>query len=90
MLLWVAVGLCFWVEGRVPGVDCVCATEPPCSSESKFGDAGAAWLAQALEKNTTLQWLDLNGEFVVLCCVCGGGLIIVYVVVGCCLFVFLG
>jgi len=54
------------------------------------GDAGAAWLAQALEKNTTLQTLDLGREFVVLCFVCGGGLIVVYVVVGCCLFVFLG
>ena len=72
------------------GVDCVCATEPPwCSSESKFGDAGAAWLAQALEKNTTLQTLDLNGEFVVLWCVWGGGLIVVYVVVGCCWSVLL-
>ena len=53
-------------------------------------DAGAAAIARALEKNTTLQWLDLDGEFVVLCCVCGGGLIVVYVVVGRCWFVFLG
>jgi len=90
MLLWVAVCLCFWVEGRERGVDCVCATEPPCSSDSEFGDAGAAWLAQALEKNTTLQTLLLDSEFVVFCCVWGGGLIIVDVVVGCCLFVFLG
>ena len=82
MLLWAVVCLCFWVEGRERGVDCMCATEPPCSSGDTspdvphlhfVGDAGAAWLAQALEKNTTLQWLDLNGEFVVLCCVCGGG-----------------
>jgi hypothetical protein len=90
MLLWVAVGLCFWVEGRERGVDCVCATEPPCSSDSKVGNSGAAWLAQALEKNTTLQTLRLSCEFVVLCCVCGGGLIVVYVVVGCSWFVFLG
>ena len=69
-------------------VDCVCATEPPCSSGSVVGDVGAASLAQALEKNTTLQTLDLQGEFVVLCCGCGGGLIVVYVVVGCCFFVF--
>ena len=55
------------------GVDCVCATEPPCSSDNKFGDAGATSLAQALEKNTTLQTLDLQGEFVVLCCVLEGG-----------------
>ena len=53
-------------------------------------DAGAAAIARALEKNTTLQTLDLSREFVVLCCVCGGGLIVVYVVVGCCWFVFLG
>ena len=90
MLLWVAVCLCVWVEGRERGVDCVCATEPPCSSESKFGHSGFAWLAQALEKNTTLQTLNLGREFVVLCCVCGGWLIVVYVVVGCCWFVFLG
>ena len=91
MLLWAVVGLCFWVEGRERGVDCVCATEPPwCSSGWNFGDAGAAWLAQALEKNTTLQTLYLSREFVVLWCVWGGGLIVVYVVVGCCLFVFLG
>ena len=69
------------------GVDCVCATEPPCSSGSTVGDAGAASLAQALGKNTTLQALLLQGEFVVLCCVWGGGLIVVYVVVGCCWFV---
>ena len=47
------------------GVDCVCATEPPCSSDNKVGDAGAAWLAQALDKNTTLQTLLLDSEFVV-------------------------
>ena len=79
------VGCCFvvvGVEGRVRGVDCVCATEAPCSSVNDVGDAGAASLAQALEKNTTLQTLDLGREFVVLCC--GGWLIVVYVVVGCC------
>ena len=65
-------------------VDCVCATEPPCSSGNRVGDAGAASLAQALDKNTTLQTLNLSGEFVVVGCVCGGGLIGVYVVVGCC------
>ena len=47
--------------------DCVCATEPPCSSGNRVGDAGAASLAQALEKNTTLQTLNLCREFVVLC-----------------------
>ena len=70
--------------------DCVCATEPPCSSDNDVVDAGAAAIAQALQKNTTLQTLDLSREFVALWCVCGGGLIVVYVVVGCCLFVFLG
>jgi hypothetical protein len=90
MLSWVAAGLCFGFEWRVRGVDCVCATEPPCSSGNKIGDAGAAAMAQALEKNTTLQTLYLKGEFVVLCCVCGGGLIIVYVVVGCCWIMLLG
>ena len=55
------------------GVDCVCATEPPCSSGNVVGDAGATSLARALEKNTTLQTLDLQGEFVVLCCVLEGG-----------------
>ena len=53
-------------------------------------DAGAEALGLALENNTTLQELHLRSEFVVLCCVCGGGLIVVYVVVGCCWFVFLG
>ena len=71
------------------GVDCVCATEPPCSSDNKFGDAGAASLAQALEKNTTLQSLYLYSEFVVVNCVCVWGrvLIVVYAVVGCSYFV---
>ena len=67
MLLWAVVGLCFWVEGRERGVDCVCATEPPwCSSGCKVTDAGAAAIARALEKNTTLRALDLSCEFVVL------------------------
>ena len=57
----------FWMEGRVRCVDCVCATEPPRSSDNRVGDAGAASLAQALEKNTTLQTLNLGSEFVVLC-----------------------
>jgi len=58
-----------WVEGRVRGVDCVCATEAPCSSGNGLngvGDAGCAMLAGALEKNTTLQKLNLSCEFVVL------------------------
>jgi len=48
-------------------VDCVCATEAPCSSDNGVGDAGCAALAGALEKNTTLQTLELGSEWVVLC-----------------------
>ena len=59
-------------------VDCVCATEPPCSSDNGAGDAGAAALACALEKNTTLHTLYLQGEFVVVCFVWGGVLIVDY------------
>ncbi len=54
------------VERRVRGVDCVCATEPPCSPVNKLGDAGVASLAQALEKNSTLHTLELHSEFVVM------------------------
>ena len=39
------------------------AAEPPPSSGSDVGDAGAAALAGALEKNTSLQTLSLMGEF---------------------------
>jgi len=55
----------------VRGVDCVCATEPLwCSSGCQVTDAGAAAIARALEKNTTLQTLSLYSEFVgLLCCV---------------------
>ncbi len=38
-----------------------------------MGDAGATSLAQALDKNTALQALDLQREFVVVCCVLGRG-----------------
>ena len=72
-----AVALLQMQQGCVRGVDCVCGTEPPCSSGNAVKDAGAASLAQALEKNTTLQTLNLIREFVVLCCVCGGWLIVV-------------
>ena len=73
-VLWVCCFVGVWVEGRVRGVDCVCATEPPCSSDNKVGDAGCAAFARALEKNTTLQKLDLGREFVVLwfCFIEGG------------------
>ncbi len=77
----------FGVEGHVRCVDCVCATEPPCSSDNEVGGLGAAALACALEKNTTLHTLHLSREFVVVCFVWGGRLIVVYGVVVCCLFV---
>ena len=38
------------------------AAEPPPSSDNDVGAAGAAALAGALEKNTSLQTLDLYGE----------------------------
>jgi hypothetical protein len=72
IVVYVVVGCCwfvFWMEGRVRCVDCVCATEPPCSSGNGVTEAGAEAIARALEKNTTLQSLNLLGEFVVLCCV---------------------
>ena len=49
---------------------------------------GAAAIARALEKNSTLRELYLSSEIVVLRRVSGGGLILVYVVLGCCWFVF--
>jgi len=61
-LCFVACFVCVWVEGRVRCVDCVCATEAPCSSGNEVGDAGCAALAGALEKNTTLHTLDLSRE----------------------------
>ena len=64
-----AVALLQMQYGCVRGVDCVCATEPPRSSGNGVTEAGAAAIARALEKNTTLQTLDLHGEFVVVCCV---------------------
>jgi hypothetical protein len=64
--VWVVVGYVVGVEGRVRGVDCVCATESPCSSVNGVYAAGWAALAAALEKNTTLHTLDISSEFVVL------------------------
>ena len=65
-VLWDVVGYVVGVDGCVRGVDCVCATEPPCSSDNEAGDAGCAALAGALEKNTTLHTLDLSCECVVM------------------------
>jgi len=76
-VLWDVDGYVVVVEGRVGGVDCVRATEPPCSSDNEVGDAGCAAFARALEKNTTLQTLGLSGEFVVLWfCFLEGGLVV--------------
>ena len=57
-----------WDDFVVLGVRCdivVCvAAEPAPSSGNRMGDAGAAALAGALEKNTSLQTLNLKCEFV--------------------------
>ena len=44
-------------------IACVSA-EPEPSSDNEVGAAGAAAFAAALEKNSSLQTLDLEGEFV--------------------------
>ena len=55
-----------WDYFVVLGVRCdivVCvAAEPAPSSDNGVGAAGAAALAGALEKNTSLQTLNLDGE----------------------------
>ena len=47
------------------GCDCIAcvAAEPAPSSVNSVGAAGAVALAAALEKNSSLQTLDLGGEF---------------------------
>ena len=47
------------------GCDCIAcvAAEPAPSSGNKVGAAGAAAFAAALEKNSSLQTLNLNSEF---------------------------
>jgi hypothetical protein len=45
---------------HVCGVDCVIASQPPCSLDNKVTDVGAEAIARALEKNTTLQNLDIS------------------------------
>jgi hypothetical protein len=84
------VGYCLFVvgvEGRVGGVDCVCTAEPPCSSGNHVGAAGAAALASALEKNTTLHTFSLFSEFVVLWFCFGRRIDCGLCFVGYCLFV---
>ena len=50
-----------WYGGALRCVVCV-AAEPPPSSGNDVGAAGAAALAGALEKNTSLQTLGLGRE----------------------------
>jgi hypothetical protein len=67
ILVFVDVGycriLCLWWMGRVYGVDCVCATHQLCTSANNFKDAGVSAIARSLEKNTTLQTLNLVCKF---------------------------
>ena len=46
------------------GCDCIAcvAAEPAPSSDNEVGAAGVAAFASALEKNSSLQTLDLGGE----------------------------
>ena len=69
-----AVALLQMQQGRVRCVDCVCGTEPPRSSGRQVIDSSAAAIARALEKNSTLQTLDLGCEIVVCVVVMGGEL----------------
>jgi hypothetical protein len=55
-----AVGLYLGWMVHVCGVDCVIASQSPCSSDNKVTDVGAEAFARALEKNTTLQNLDIS------------------------------
>ena len=51
------------------GCDCIAcvAAEPAPSSGNEVGDAGAAAFAAALEKNSSLQTLDLGSEISFFC-----------------------
>ncbi len=53
----------------------MCAAEPPCPSDNSVGAEGAAALARALDKNTTLQTFNLQSEFVAMI-LCGEGCLI--------------
>ncbi len=56
--------LCFSFEGGALAVLIVCVcNDPPVSSDNGIGDEGAAAIAKALEKNTTLQRIELWSEF---------------------------
>ncbi len=60
----VAIVVCFC--GMGVGCDCVArvAAEPAPSSGNSVGDAGAVAFAAALEKNSSLQTLDILCELV--------------------------
>ncbi len=66
ILIFVVLGCCDCCLycGMGMGCDCVAcaAAEPAPSSVNPVGDAGAAAFAAALEKNSSLQTLDLGGE----------------------------
>ncbi len=50
-VLWDVVGCVVGVEGRVRGVDCVCATEPPCSSDYSASPALEATINSLIQRN---------------------------------------
>ncbi len=51
-VLWVVVGYVVGVEGRVRGVDCVCATEQQCSSDNSVSPALEASIYSLLQRNS--------------------------------------
>ncbi len=61
------------------GCDCIAcvAAESAPSSANKVGDAGAAAFAAALEKNSSLQTLNLAGEFFFFDIVCRDCMILI-------------
>ena len=50
-VLWDVVGYVVGIEGRVRGVDCVCATEPPCSSGNSVSPALEATIDSLIQRN---------------------------------------
>ncbi len=87
-----AVGLYLGWMVQVCGVDCVIASQPPCSSVIKFTDVGAEDFARAYKTNTTLKSLNFYREscWVMLCCVVLHFIVVelVFVDVGRCWVVF--
>ena len=50
-VVWDVVGYVVGVEARVRGVDCVCATEPPCSSANDVSPALEATIKSLIQRN---------------------------------------